>query len=46
MGTPTTHEAGRFTQLLFLHEADRVREAPVAAGDDQFGPIEPDFVDE
>ncbi len=39
------YEAGHFTQLLCLHEVS-VSEAPVAAGDDQRSPIEPDFVDE
>ena len=43
-GAPLINEAGHFTQLLFLHEADCVREPPVAAADDQFVPVELDFV--
>jgi hypothetical protein len=29
------NEAGHFTQLLFFHQPDGVRQAPVAAADDQ-----------
>jgi len=45
-GTPVIHEAGHFAELPFLHEAEGVREAPVAGGNDQFVPVEFDLVHE
>jgi hypothetical protein len=39
-GAPVINEAGHFTQRLFPHEADRVREPPVAAADDELVPVE------